>query len=278
MDIKLSIIIPEHNHKQFCLDSIRELVPLNGVEIIVVSDIESESDFSGLVMFDSASLRFERNTSGMLGAGACRNIGISLAKGRYICFLDSDDFLERKTVLSFLETEDVFDCCFYRVEAFGRKGTKRHVRYNRLVEKIKLDNSIIAHYSVPWGKIIRRQFVIDNGLNFDEVLASNDIGFQAKMSRQSSMHLKFEMSSTLYYVRDSPSSLTKTFTDEVILARYYAKLINQGNSVSYTFAHNLFLSLKLSRPRYRLKMFLEIIFRRRLFRNWEHLKSTLKRL
>lgn len=94
----LSIVVPVYNaekHLLECLDSVlAQLTPR--VELIVVDDGSTDSSAMlvkeriGLLV-ESGQVRFEQQCNA--GPGAARNLGISMAKGQYIGFLDSDDLL-----------------------------------------------------------------------------------------------------------------------------------------------------------------------------------------
>ena len=108
-DIKLSIIIPYYN----CLDYIKELYEklkpqLNGnVEVIIVDDGCHES---GLDDFNAKVIHLEENSG---CAGIPRNVGLDLAQGEYITFIDSDDLVSYNFVdkiLKKIDSED-FDYC-----------------------------------------------------------------------------------------------------------------------------------------------------------------------
>ena len=90
---KVSVIIPMHNsskHIEECLDSVINQTYKN-IEIIVVDD-NSTDNSAEIVERKKDSriklIKLERN----LGVSKARNTGIDNATGKYICFLDSDDY------------------------------------------------------------------------------------------------------------------------------------------------------------------------------------------
>ena len=96
MEPKLSIIVPVYNVEAYlgkCLDSILEQT-LEEIEIICVND--GSTDTSGEILRkyaekDSRILLIEQENQGL---GAARNAGIEKARGEYIGFVDSDDFVD----------------------------------------------------------------------------------------------------------------------------------------------------------------------------------------
>ena len=94
---KLSIIIPIYNNATYlkqCLNSITAQ-NFNDFEILCINDASTDNStaiLNSLAAEDSRIRIF--NLPSTQGAGAARNLGISHAKGEYIHFLDSDDWLE----------------------------------------------------------------------------------------------------------------------------------------------------------------------------------------
>lgn len=89
----VSIIVPHRNQTKWlakCLEScLAQDYP--AIEIIVVDDFSSESLDTHLALF-AGRVRFHRLSS-CVGPGEARNIGLNLAKGDIIQYLDADDYL-----------------------------------------------------------------------------------------------------------------------------------------------------------------------------------------
>ena len=93
-EIKVSVIIPVYNaeeHLEQCLDSIL-CQTLKEIEIICVDDGSKDSSPAILAEYAKKDnrVRVIRQENG--GAGKARNTGLSAAKGKYLSFLDADDF------------------------------------------------------------------------------------------------------------------------------------------------------------------------------------------
>jgi len=101
-DIKISVILPVYNVEKYlrkCIDSILNQTHIN-YELIIIDD--GSTNNSGNI-YDEYKLKDNRiqvihqNNQGL---SVARNVGIDLAKGKYITFIDSDDYIDKK----YLET------------------------------------------------------------------------------------------------------------------------------------------------------------------------------
>ena len=97
-DIKVSVIIPVYNVEKYlrrCLESVASQT-LKEIEVICVDDGSTDSSFDIISEFSEKDPRFTAVRRQNGGAGAARNAGLDRARGKYLSFLDSDDFLMKK--------------------------------------------------------------------------------------------------------------------------------------------------------------------------------------
>ena len=95
-DILVSVIVPVYNVENYlrqCLNSITGQT-LKNIEIICVDDSSTDGSKRILEEYAKKDERVKIITQPNKGAGAARNNGLSVAKGKYLSFLDSDDFFE----------------------------------------------------------------------------------------------------------------------------------------------------------------------------------------
>lgn len=92
--IKVSIIIPAHNTEEYlkkCLDSMINQT-IKDIEIIVVDDA-SEPPIKSEIYKEYDNIIFLRNDTALRPGGA-RNRGLDIARGEYVSFCDSDDWVD----------------------------------------------------------------------------------------------------------------------------------------------------------------------------------------
>lgn len=116
MDIKISVIIPVYNMGQYlkeCLDSVVDQT-LKEIEVIAVDDGSTDDSLSILKKYSDMYDNFVVFTQENQGAGPARNQGIRCAKGRYLIFIDPDDYYPSNDCLEALynaaEEHDVLMC------------------------------------------------------------------------------------------------------------------------------------------------------------------------
>lgn len=92
----ISVIIPVYNVEKYleqCLDSVINQ-NLQDIEIICVDDGSTDNSPSILEKFSSKDNRIKIFSKENGGQASARNLGIKKAKGKYIAFVDSDDFIK----------------------------------------------------------------------------------------------------------------------------------------------------------------------------------------
>ena len=91
----LSIVIPVYNSERYlreCLDSVRRQT-FGDFEVICVNDGSTDGSAAILEEYANRDLRVKIMEQKNAGASAARNVGLSVATGKYVYFLDSDDWI-----------------------------------------------------------------------------------------------------------------------------------------------------------------------------------------
>ena len=96
MSPEISVIIPVFNAEKYleeCLNSVIHQ-SLEDIEIICINDGSSDNSLNILRKYEEKDNRIQIINQKNVGAGGARYIGLSASNGRYVYFMDSDDFLE----------------------------------------------------------------------------------------------------------------------------------------------------------------------------------------
>ena len=183
MSLRLSIIIPFYNVEKFiaeCLDSVfQQDIPLNEYEVICVNDGSPDRSRDIVLSFMGRypNLRLiEHDCNRKLGAA--RNTGRSIAKGKYIWNVDSDDKVIPNClgeILNLCETNEL-DVLEFTPKQFGINGItelphpRSHMAVISGLEYLEQINSYeLGQMATVWRKIIRRSFLDDNNIFSPEI-------------------------------------------------------------------------------------------------------------
>lgn len=211
----ISIIVPVYNvecYLEKCVDSlIRQTV--KGFELILIDD--GATDYSG-TLCDKFALRDERikvihKQNG--GLSDARNVGIEMASGEYLTFVDSDDYVSTKYLQILLENllssrADISSCSFCDVNE-GKKNNeyrKNDIIYYTSKQAI---HSILREEekgisTSAWGKLFKRE-LFDMGFRFPKGKLYEDL-FTIYLLFDSSSKIVHSYA-TLYYYRMNPLSI-----------------------------------------------------------------------
>ena len=119
---KVSIIVPVYNAKDTLIPCVGNIInqTLQDIEIILINDCSTDNS---LLIMQLLKERFPDKITIIdspvnLGAGGARNLGLEIASGEYIGFVDSDDIIDttmyEKLYNKAIETDcDIVDCGFY---------------------------------------------------------------------------------------------------------------------------------------------------------------------
>ena len=191
-DPKLSVIIPVYNEEKYiqeCLDSILNQ-SFRDIEVICVDDGSTDNTVSILEEISSNDPRVTVIHQKNEYAGAARNRGLLCAKGEYVHFMDGDDWLEKDVYeewYSIAKDQDVDVCIgFYRshdmitgkTENRGFSPSKDYLCVTNMQENARY---FFYNAVVPWNKIYRRSFLIENNLKFEHIQCANDRSFYFKV-------------------------------------------------------------------------------------------------
>ncbi len=219
-DELISIILPIYNVSDYldrCLKSVTSQTYSN-IEILLINDGSTDSSSkicSDWMKKDNRIIYIEKPNEGL---GPTRNLGIKMAKGKYIAFVDSDDwvafdYIEKLYYSIKSEDADIAECNFYRVYEYtdqmayfdvtgsiGKEFTKE--------EKIKYANV------VQWNKLTKRELWIDNEIQMPN-LPGEDLAVNALLLLSAKKVVN--VPEALYYYRMGRSNSISNTKDRFIL-------------------------------------------------------------
>lgn len=174
MSVTVSVIIPAYNAEKYikkCLSSLQNQT-FTDFEVIVVNDGSTDKTSDIIDSFASADSRFRRIDRQNAGASEARNKGLDAAKGEYITFVDSDDYVSENhlQVLTDGMNNSELSVCGYITEfPDGRKKGIINVGNgsfdkNELLNRILISENEIGGYL--WNKMYLAEVIRENDLKF----------------------------------------------------------------------------------------------------------------
>ena len=188
--VDVSVIIPVYNTEQYleeCLNSIVNQT-LRNIEIICIDDGSTDNSLEILKKYEKTDSRFKIVSQKNSGQGSARNKGMSLASGKYIYFMDSDDFIELNTLKDTFEIAEKnnLDLVMFQLinydedtgELFKNDYYTMEEIYDCVGEEVfsvhDVDELIFDIAVSPVNKLYNREFILSTGAKFPKDLIFED--------------------------------------------------------------------------------------------------------
>lgn len=202
MDL-ISIVVPVYNAEKYigvCVDSVLEQTYTN-FELLLINDGSKDNTLEVLKSYKDSRIKvysFENQ-----GAGKTRNKGIQLSNGKYITFIDADDYID----VNYLEI------------------LHKEIQDNDVLisgyKKVSLDNHTLMYASNPkmsvwdefryvatWGKLYRLDFLKDNHIEYEKFVLGEDVYMNVKCNSLTSNVKVIDYAGYNYCF--NPNSLTQS--------------------------------------------------------------------
>lgn len=123
---KISVIIPVYNTEKFVEEAIRSIMnqTLRDIEIIIINDGSTDNSLSVIERLAVEDERINVYSQNNQGVSISRNIGIEKATGKYLYFMDSDDYLESEALESCYtkSEENQLDLIFFDADILNKNN------------------------------------------------------------------------------------------------------------------------------------------------------------
>lgn len=176
----VSIIVPIYNAENYldkCIESLLNQTKKE-IEIILINDGSTDNSEKIIKSYKDKRIKYFKNEN--QGIGKTRNFGIEKATGKYLMFVDSDDYIDKNMAKlmfdkAFSNSLDMVVCDYYKV-----------INNENIEEKLPsfkpttLKNSPNLLYDInlsPWNKIYKTSLIKDNNIRFVENLKYEDAPF-----------------------------------------------------------------------------------------------------
>lgn len=250
MEKWITVVIPVYNTEKYleeCLSSVVKQTIFNKLEIICIDDASPDKSSDILKKYNQNYKNIKViNLSENVGVARARNIGINEAKGEYIAFLDSDDFVDitmyEKLYIKAKENNyDIVECDYFEYSS-GK------IKYSSGMENItgKIDiekrRKLVLNSGGHSLKIYKLELLKNKKIRFPENLFYEDNYFVPIAVFNCETISKVE-EALYYYRRDNMNSTTKKkdnykFFDRLITAKMLLNDMKKINNQKY---NNMFV-------------------------------------
>ncbi len=220
----ISVIIPVYNVEKYlarCLDSIIYQAYSN-LEIILVDD--GSPDNSGKICDDYAEkdnrVRVIHKENG--GVSSARNIGIEVAKGDYITFVDSDDYILDNHFLQFVKSEKNSNDMVISSFIVKRGDVIHRINYDYrdlVLSKCTNDEEIILFdpsMCYVWNKFYKKNIIDAQHIRFDEGVGFGEDTIFIYTYLKHCKQVRYIEGATYCY-EDKESTATKRYWEDLLI-------------------------------------------------------------
>lgn len=235
MGIKISILVPFWNVENYISKCAKSLFKqtLNDLEFIFVNDCSSDKSLYILeelishqhpdIISNVKIQTLEKNS----GVATARNVALSLSKGDYIFFVDSDDWIEPNcTELLYnkaVETNADVTCCDFFVEYKNQTEIKHNV-YASSKEEIIGDAISQRHDIALWKILAKRDLYVKNEITFNRALSVGEDALACLQLYYFANKIVYIEEPLYHYVQYNYAHLSKINADNI---KIWAKSIYQ---------------------------------------------------
>lgn len=245
----VSVIIPVYNVSAFlpdCLDSLLNQT-LSKIEILCIDDASTDNSVEIIKQLCRRDSRIKLLRQEHSGVSAARNLGIANAKGKYIAFIDGDDWVEKEMLQSMVilaeQTDSDMVVCSAKVH-FDDSDSRETGRLSSLQAALTVSqqvwsadgnqgdswNVLEAPGSWPfiWNKLIRSDILKNNGIGFSKALALGEDGVFLQVLFQYVNKIAFTDAQLYNYRYQRKGSATvKLYQDRVVRFEQHINVVEE---------------------------------------------------
>lgn len=186
----VSVIIPSYNAADYIAQTLESVLAqtLTDIEVIVVDDGSTDNTRNIVADFANKDPRLTLVEQANQFAGVARNNGMSKARGKYLYFLDADDYIESNALEELVNAIEQHgaDIAIAKSEGFDNTtgdtwtidGALNGVDYDRPIAHAEYCDRLFQSFiGWPWDKLFRKEFIDKTALTFQPLRTTNDALF-----------------------------------------------------------------------------------------------------
>ena len=221
---RISVIVPVHNAQNYLEKCLNSIIPQlsDQDEILLMNGWSTDSSTQICEEYSKKynNIFTQYNENG--GPSKTRNLGIEKAAGKYLLFIDSDDYLKENYVVKMLEDIENYELtvCSYSFVYEDLNKIQEQKYSNKLGNVIIPKDDFIKLYHVQllnlvWNKIYRADIIKKNNIRFDEkITKGEDLLFNLDYIAHINTEIKI-INESLYYYVTKPTGLNRSFREPI---------------------------------------------------------------
>lgn len=217
---KVSIIVPVYNVERYlprCLDSILNQT-MKDIEILCINDGSTDVSLEILKNYQKKDNRIRIMNLKSKGVSSARNTGINMARGEYLSFIDSDDWVDSDFIEKLYETAvknnadisagGIIRCRkHYRIPILAYAREEVTANYNK-----KLEWADIPTHCYVWNKLYKKEIFDKTNIRFEEGRIYEDVLFSPVILYYSKIFAT--VPDTNYYYFRHKNTIVKTHSQK----------------------------------------------------------------
>ena len=217
----LTFVVPVHNAERYLASTIESLrnQSLFEIEILCINDGSTDKSEEILEQYKDADSRIRVISQNNIGVSATRNKGMAQARGKYIAFVDADDFISPNMAnmcVSIAEKNSLdvvsfdyqcFDCTSgkYIDHYWTISNHKTELPLGQIFNIEAFRNGRFAFYGSSCAFLWKKSFLVENGINFPAIKISEDVCFVID-ALTNAERVTIIPEALYYYRRNTPGS------------------------------------------------------------------------
>ena len=253
--VYVSVIMPVYNAEKHLDKSIESVLQqsLHYIELVVVNDGSTDRSLDIIMNYANVDKRITVINKGHEGVSIARNTAVKAAKGKYIAFIDADDYVEldmyETMYLTLVQAHSNIAMCGYIEESnrnmkytklpwMDRTVIQKNDIYNQLIPSMishsKQDITSEIIKGTVWRLLINKEFIVDHDIKFNSKIAlAEDLIFCIDLFSQAESIAILEKC-FYHYVRHNLSTLNsyrKNVLEESLYVQENLKLTLSVNNL-----------------------------------------------
>lgn len=239
--MKFSIIMPVYNVEKYIETAIKSVLnqTYENFELLIINDGTIDNSMKIVSKYQNKDDRIKIYNKQNGGLSSARNYGLKYATGQYICFIDSDDYIE-DTMLEKLNDEisvKKYDMLIYGYNIDILNSNEQKIESEKIIEKSfifsrknsqNLNFKNISMIGYAWNKCYKYELIKNNSLKFEEGTSYiEDIVFNNSFFKISK-DIKVMDTSLYHYIQRNRETLgRKSYKNMLELDLRYSKLLEE---------------------------------------------------